>query len=283
MVELCGARMVPGTIDAYPNPAPAADGGSPAGAHRRSARPVDRGERGHAHPRAAGVRDDERDPRRDPHAGPAVARHGRPARGGPDRRGGSHLRPRQASHDAARASTCGGAAHTGAAAAAPSGGRASRSRPGRGGELELRCRRSPCSGCGWRTARSSCRWPIRSARTSRSCVPCCCRACSTPRVTTRLTASPSSRCSSLLTCICPEMASARPTGSPRGATPARERHHIGGPTHDGRPRHLEARAGGRRLLRRARARGGAARRGGAQRSRLSAPASPSYIPAAPVG
>ncbi len=59
MVELCGARMVPGTIDVVPEPAPAAGGGAAARAHRAAAgraassRPSTRSWSGSASSRAA--------------------------------------------------------------------------------------------------------------------------------------------------------------------------------------------------------------------------------------
>ena len=43
MVELCGARFVPGTIDVYPNPARAARGRAARGAHGAAARRADPG------------------------------------------------------------------------------------------------------------------------------------------------------------------------------------------------------------------------------------------------
>ena len=125
MVELCGARMVPGTIDAYPEPARAARGGAAARAARAAAGRGDPGGRERAHPRRARLRG--RPARRERH-GALLARRRRAARGRPDRGGRAHLRPRQAADDAARARAGGRAAHAGAAAAAAARGRAARPR-----------------------------------------------------------------------------------------------------------------------------------------------------------
>ena len=102
MVELCGARFVPGTIDAYPEPVP------PRKVTLRSAR-VEKllGEQIPVEESAAilerlGVRR-ARAGRGDGGRRPGLPRRRRAARGRPDRGGRADLRARQAAHDAARA------------------------------------------------------------------------------------------------------------------------------------------------------------------------------------
>ena len=107
MVELCGARMVPGTIDAYPQPGRAARGaaaapsgwsGCSASASRRRRRTASSSGSASAHDRRRLAR-------------PALARQRRPARGRPDRGGRAHPRARQAADDASGARAGNRAAH----------------------------------------------------------------------------------------------------------------------------------------------------------------------------
>ena len=128
MVELAGARFVPGTIDVYP-------------------RPVDPRVVTLRYPRIEkllGVEVDARARRRDPHAArlrrprrhaaavrgddPLLARRRRPARGRPDRGGRAHLRARQDPGDAARARRRRRSSEPVADAAPAARGRAARAR-----------------------------------------------------------------------------------------------------------------------------------------------------------
>ena len=109
MVELCGARLVPGTIDVYPEPAqprwsgPAARAARAACSARRSPpRSVPRS----SDARLRTLREERVDV-----TVPVLARRRRAARGRPDRGGRPHLRPRQAADHAARARAGGRPAH----------------------------------------------------------------------------------------------------------------------------------------------------------------------------
>ena len=148
MVELAGARLVPGTIDEYPNPAP------PRVVPLRRERLYG----------LLGARGQRRGRRRDPGrlgfswagdglAGAALARRRRPARGRPDRGGRARLRSRQAADHAAgapgrdraadrRASGCAAASRTCCATAGCSRHR-----------LQLHLAGGDRAACGWRASR----------------------------------------------------------------------------------------------------------------------------------
>ena len=128
MVELCGARLVPGTLDAYPSPAePRVVPLRPERLERLLGERIDP-ERGRRDPRPARLRARSRTAAGD---GAALARRRRAARGRPDRGGRPHPRPRQAADHAAGAPGGRGHAHAAAAAAPPARGRAARPRPER--------------------------------------------------------------------------------------------------------------------------------------------------------
>ena len=123
MVELCGARLVPGTIDAYPEPAqPRVVGLRPARVERLL---------GESIPSAdierilttLGFEVDGEQVRV-----PVLARRRRSAGGRPDRGGRAHPRARQAADHAARSRAGGGPADAATAPAEAPGGRAARSR-----------------------------------------------------------------------------------------------------------------------------------------------------------
>ncbi len=111
MVELCGARLVPGTIDAYPRPGRAARRGAAPRAARAAARRAGPAGGGRADPRARSASRSRRATARLDRDRALLARRRRAARGRPDRGGGAHLRPRQAAHHAARARAGGRPAH----------------------------------------------------------------------------------------------------------------------------------------------------------------------------
>ena len=109
MVELCGARLVPGTIDVYPSPPRRGR----CRCARRASRSCSASRSREDEPRAILERLGFDVPRRRG-AGrgrPVLARRRRPARGRPDRGGRAHLRARQAADDAARARRGGRPAH----------------------------------------------------------------------------------------------------------------------------------------------------------------------------
>ncbi len=131
MVELCGARLVPGTIDVYPEPMePRVVGLRAARTERLLGEAIpSRGER--AHPHLARVRGGRRAGDR-----ALLARRRRTARGRPDRGGRAHLRPRQAADHAALARAGGRPPHARSAAAAAARGRPARPRHARGGGVQ---------------------------------------------------------------------------------------------------------------------------------------------------
>ncbi len=136
MVELCGARMVPGTIDVYPNPV------EDRVVCLRNAR-LEKllGEQiSIADSRAILLRLGFDVPGEDgcmPVGIPGFRDVRRAARGRPDRGGRAHLRARQASHDPPCARARGRPLDAAAAAAAADGGRAPRPWSVRGGRVEL--------------------------------------------------------------------------------------------------------------------------------------------------
>ena len=147
MVELCGARLVPGHDRRVPAPGRAARRAAARRAHRAAARRGDR--RGRARPASSSGSASgwSRRGRRLARDRAVLARQRRAARGRPDRGGRAHPRPRQAADHAARARAGGRPAHAQPAPAPPARGRSARPRPERGRVLQLHRARRRSSGC----------------------------------------------------------------------------------------------------------------------------------------
>ena len=215
MVELCGARLVPGTIDVYPNPV-----------ERRRVRlrypriekllgQAPAGGRGDPDPRAARLRAGGGHGGRGAGVGradPLLARRRRAARGGPDRGGRAHPRPRQHPGHAARAPARRRPAHAGAARS----GAGSRTRCATAASTRRSAGASPTPPRWRRCGSATCRLlrlanPLSEDQsTLRPAAPA--RACSTPPATTPPTDGRGWRCSSRRT------STACPGRCPRTAT-----------------------------------------------------------------
>ena len=234
MVELCGARMVPGTIDAYPSPAEPrevaaaahADGEAPGRADRGGDRERESwsgsGSRmsGGASGEAAALRP------RVLVARSALARQRRPARGRPDRGGRPHPRARQAAHDSARARAGGRPPDRQPAAAAPARGPAARPRPARDDLVQLHVARSAAAAAPHGRGAAPDREPAqRGAERHAAAAPA--RPAWTRRATTPRTGARAWRCSSRRTRTCrPARSSRSPRARPAAQTPADEHHRL---------------------------------------------------------